>query len=138
MQGLLADVNVQGHLSYLRRLLVALDLWPVLAELNLWLATFAECQYAPEILDRDLWNRCQAEGRVLLTENRNHDDPDSLEATLRDSWQVGHLHVLTLANKTRFEHDRDYAQRIATDIAELLFGIALGEYRDLSRIYVPR
>jgi hypothetical protein len=46
--------------------------------------------------------------------------------------------VLTLANKGRFEHSPDYAKRVATDVAELLFGIAQGEYRDQPRIYVPR
>ncbi len=35
MHGLLADVNVQGHLPYLRRLLEALNLWPVIEALNL-------------------------------------------------------------------------------------------------------
>ena len=36
----LADVDVKGHLSYLRGLLDALDRWTVLAELNLRLVTF--------------------------------------------------------------------------------------------------
>jgi len=31
MRGLLADVNVERHVLYLRRLLEILDLWPVLA-----------------------------------------------------------------------------------------------------------
>ena len=31
MQGLLADVNVQGHLPYLHNLLEALELWTALA-----------------------------------------------------------------------------------------------------------
>ncbi|MCE9552539.1 MAG: hypothetical protein K8T91_04065 [Planctomycetes bacterium] len=134
----MADVNVQAHLTYLRHLLDSLELWPVLAELNLRFVTFAELQIVPDILDRPLWNRCQEEGWVLFTENRNQDDADSLEATLRDSWQIGHLPVLTLANKSRFEHNREYAQRVAADVAELLFGIAQGEYSDQSRIYVPQ
>jgi hypothetical protein len=88
--------------------------------------------------DRSVWNRCQQEGWVLLTENRNHDGPNSLQATLTDSWRIGHLPTLTLSNKVRLEHSREYAERVATDIAELLFGIAHGEYRDRDRIYVPR
>lgn len=91
MQGLLADVNVQAHLAYRRHLLIALDLWPVLAELNLRFATFADLQLSPEMLDRPLWNYCQTEGWVLFTENRNQDNADSLEATLTDSWHMGHL-----------------------------------------------
>ncbi len=51
---------------------------------------------------------------------------------------MGHLPVLTLANKTRFENNAAHAEQVATDVAELLFGIAQGDYRDQSRILVPR
>ncbi len=136
--GLLADVNVQGHLPYLRRLLEALDLWDVLAELHLRFATFRDLTLPRDLDDRSLWNRCQQDGWVLFTENRNHEDENSLQATLTDSWRVGHLPVFTLANKGKFEHSPAYARRVATDVAELLFGIAQGEYRDQPRIYVPR
>jgi hypothetical protein len=138
MRGLLADVNVQGHLGYLRHLLVALDLWPVLLKLCLEFATFADLDLPPDLHDRSLWNRCQLDGWVLLTENRNRDGEESLQATLTDSWELGHLPVLMLSNKLRFEHDPGYAGRVATDIAELLFGIALEQYRDQPRIWVPR
>jgi hypothetical protein len=136
MQGLLADVNVQGHLSYLRRLLEDLDFCPVLAELGLQFAAFRGLGLAMDLDDRELWNCCQQQGWVLFTENRNHDGSDSLQATLADSWRPGHLPVLTLANKSEFEHSREYAVSIATDIAELLFGIAQGEYHDRPRIDV--
>jgi hypothetical protein len=138
MRGLLADVNVQGHLGYLRRLLEVLGLWPVLAELQLAFSTFANLNLPRDLDDRALWNRCQQDTWVLFTENRNDDGPDSLQATLTDSWRPGHLPVLTLANKGRFERSRAYAERAAADVAELLFGIAQGEYRDQPRIYVPR
>jgi hypothetical protein len=137
MRGLLADVNVQGHLPYLRYLLEALDLWAVLAELNLQLVAFPDLRLPRDLDDRALWNFCQQEGWVLSTENRNHDGPDSLQATLMDSWQSGHLPVLTLSDKGKFEHKREYAERVATDIAELLFGIGHEQYRDRDRIYVP-
>lgn len=138
MHGLLFDVNVQGHLEYLRRLLVALDLWSVIDALNLRLVTFRELQLARNIRDRPLWEHCQRDGWVLFTENRNHDGPDSLQATLTDSWQMGCLPVLTLSDKGRFEQDRLYADRVAADVADLLFGIAQEQqYRDQPRIWVP-
>ena len=139
MQGLLADVNVEGHLPYLRGLLESRDLWFILVEFNLRLATFRDLQFPRNLDDRSLWNRCQQDGWVLFIENRNDDGPDSLHATLSDSWLIGHLPVLTLSNKRRFEHDPDYAARVADTVADLLFGIA-GEqqYRDQSRIFVPR
>jgi hypothetical protein len=138
MRGLLADVNVQGHLPYLRRLLEILDLWSILAEVHLEFATFTDLGLPRDLDDRFLWNRCQADGWVLFTENRNDDDENSLHATLADSWRMGHLPVLTLANKGRFDHSPWYAKRVATDVAELLFGIAQAEYRDQPRIFVPR
>lgn len=138
MRGLVTDVNIQGHLPYLRRLLLDLDLWPILAELQIEFRSFADLRIPPDLDDRSLWNRCQEDGWVLLTENRNNDGEDSLHATLADSWRTGQLPVLTLANKAKFEHSRHYAERIARDIAELLFGIKLEEYRDQRRIFVPR
>lgn len=138
MRGLLADVNVQGHSLYLRRLLEALDLWSVLAALHLEFATFSDLQLPRSLDDRSLWNFCQQNGWVLFTENRNEDDESSLQATLTDSWRRGCLPVLTLANKRRFENSTAYAQRVATDVAELLFGVVHEEYRDQPRIFVPR
>jgi hypothetical protein len=138
MRGLLADVNVQGHLPYLRQLMVNLDLWPVLAELKLELVTFPDLELSRHLDDRSLWKHCQEQGWALFTENRNHDGPDSLQATLMDCWRIGHLPVLTLANKSKFDHSTAYAERVATDVAELLFGIEHGEYRDQPRIFVPR
>jgi hypothetical protein len=126
MRGLLADVNVQGHMPYLQQLMENLGLWPVLAELKLELVTFRDLKLPPSLDDRSLWKHCQEEGWTLFTENRNHDGPDSLHATLMDSWRAGHLPVLTLANKGKFEHNREYAQRVATDVAELLFGDEYG------------
>ena len=137
MRGLLADVNVQGHLVHLRHLLMALDLWIILVESGLEFSTFSDLAIPRDLNDRELWLRCQQDGWVLFTENRNDDGPDSLESALSDSWWEGDLPVLTLSNKSRFEHSREYAERVAGDVAELLVGIAEGQYRDQPRIYVP-
>lgn len=138
MQGLLADINVQGHLAILQQRLTAQDLWKILEGLNLQLATFAEVHLARNINDRELWNFCQSEKWVLFTENRNHEDENSLSATIADSFETGQLPVITLANKRRFETDRDYADLIAREVADILFDIAVFEYQAPPRIYVPR
>ena len=88
--------------------------------------------------DRELWEFCQRNGWVLFTNNRNNDGPNSLQTTLAESWRVGNLPVLTLADRVKFDRDRAYGERVATDIADLLFGIREGEYRDLQRVFVPR
>ena len=138
MRGLLADVNVERHARYLNQLLEHLSLWSVLAEFHLELVTFRDVGLPRDLLDRPLWNRCQDDGWVLFTENRNRDDEDSLEATLADSWHVGNLPVLTLSSKSAFEGRARYREQVATDVAEVLFGVIQGEYLDQPRIYVPR
>jgi hypothetical protein len=137
MRGLLADVNVQRYALVVRQLLQALDIWPLLVEMGLAFATLRDFGLAVDLDDRALWTFCQREGWVLFTENRNDDGPNSLHATMTDMWTEGLLPVLTLANKGRFEHNRAYAERVAADVAELLFGIAEQQYRDRPRIYVP-
>lgn len=62
MLGLLADVNVQGHLEYLRCLLDALGLSSILVELNLRLVIFTDLQLPLDLGDRPLWNHCQKDG----------------------------------------------------------------------------
>ncbi len=137
MHGLLADVNVQGHLPYLRRLMEGQGLLEILTELGISLAIFPDLGLDRDIDDRTLWRFCQEKGWVLFTENRNHDDDDSLNAVIQDSWRDGHLPVLTLANKGRFENNETYATRVARDVAELLFVAFVDEIRNQPRIFVP-
>lgn len=138
MRGLLADVNVQGHLPYLLHLLESLGLAGLLGEIGLRLVTFGDLGLDRGLGDRPLWRFCQDEGWVLFTDDRNDDGRDSLRRTLDDSWTAGRLPVFTLSNKGRFERDRAYAERVAEDVATLMFGIVSeGGYRDRSRIYVP-
>jgi hypothetical protein len=137
MPGLLADVNVQGHLPYLVRLIDGIELLVILRDVGITFQTFPDCGLDPRIKDRKLWNHCQENGLVLFTDNRNHEDEDSLDATLQDSWHEGHLPVLTLANKGKFEHSELYATRVANDVANLLFSIFHENTRDQARIFVP-
>ena len=54
MRGLLVDVNVQGHLPYLRRLIEALDLRFLIAELELDFVTFPDLALPGDLDDRSL------------------------------------------------------------------------------------
>jgi len=140
MRGLLADVNVQRHAMVLLRGILersSIDLWDLLTETGLQFSTLAEAGLSNSIDDEALWTFCQEDGWVLFTDNRNSDGETSLEVTLRDRWRAGHLPVLTVSNKTMLEKNSEYAAQVALDVAELLFGIEDGEYRDRPRIYVP-
>src|SRR5436305_13673218 len=134
MPGLLADVNVQGHLPYLQRLLDGLGLLGMITELGLTLATFPDLGLDRGLDDRALWNYCQANGWVLFTDNRNHEYDNSLQATILDSWRDGCLPVITLANKGKFENSEEYATRVAEDVADILIGVFHEGLRDQPRI----
>jgi hypothetical protein len=53
-------------------------------------------------------------------------------------WEEGLLPVVTLASKEKFESVVEYAERVAADIADLLYDLKRGYHRDQPRIYVPR
>lgn len=62
--GILADVNIEGHVDYMMALVRAapwLDLWQ---ELGLIYATFADVGLDRGAPDDDIWQRCQDGGRV--------------------------------------------------------------------------
>lgn len=137
MPGLLADVNVQGHLPYLVRLINEIGVLDLLTDIGITFETFPDRGLQPHMKDRELWNYCQANQLVLFTDNRNHEDENSLNATIQDSWQEGQLPVLTLANKGRFENSAEYATRVANDVANLLFSMFHENVRNQLRIFVP-
>lgn len=137
MPGLLADVNVEGHLPYLVRLIEEIGVLDLLADIGITFETFRDRELDKGMNDRKLWHYCQMNELVLFTDNRNHNDEDSLDATLLDSWREGHLPVLTLANKGKFERSKAYATNVAIDVADLLFGIHHENIRNQPRIFVP-
>lgn len=138
MRGLLADANVEGHADRLYGVLEQMGLWYMLSPFKVQFAKLADLGLPPDIDDATLWSRCQENGWVLFTDNRNEDEETSLQSTLLRLWQPGDLPVVTLADKKKFELIAEYRERVAADIADVLFGILDGEYCDRARIYVPR
>lgn len=137
MPGLLADINVQGHLPRLIGLMNNIGVLQLLVDSRITFETFPDRGLDPGLKDRAVWSYCQQNELVLLTDNRNFDDEDSLAATIQDSWHVGLLPVLTLANKPKFEKSSEYAKQVASDVANLLFAIFLEGNRDQPRIWIP-
>lgn len=85
MPGLSADVNLHGHLPYLRRQMEAQGLRKILTQLDISLAIFPYLGLDRGTDDRTLWPFSQENGWILFTDNRNHKDENSLSATLQDS-----------------------------------------------------
>ena len=66
--------------------------------LHLQYCHFSDIGLAPDSLDSLVWKTCQNEELILLTDNRNEDTPDSLEATIRTLNSPVSLPVFTIAN----------------------------------------
>lgn len=135
MRGILADVNIDKHFRMLIGLLESesrIELW---SALNLDVLTFADLMLAPAISDRQLWVRCQKENLVLITVNRNHDGPDSLEPTIRDLNSPESLPVFTIGSGDRFQYEPAYRARCADRFLELLYEIE--NLQGTGRLYLP-
>ena len=105
MNGILPDVNFQGHFARLLFILQSADWSPEWNRLRLAVHTFRELGLDPQTRDRPVYELCQARGLILITGNRNHDGPDSLEAAIRDAGPSA-LPVLTLGTADEVLRDR--------------------------------
>ena len=135
MQRLLADHDVQGHVSRLMDICQQppwIDLW---RELECMLCTFEEFDLAVNATDLVIWKTCQDHDILLLTGNRNAEGPESLEMTIRQRNTSDYLPVLTLADPDRIQRDRQYAE----SIVERLFDILINPdaLRGTGRLYLP-
>lgn len=109
---LLADVNIEGHV---RRLVARMQAepWREFWEyLELSLMTFHDVGLAPTDPDSLVWQRCQERQLFLLTNNRNDDGPDSLEATIRTRNDPICLPVFTIGDADEILRSRDYAEEV--------------------------
>ncbi|HQU42883.1 MAG: hypothetical protein B7Z73_05310 [Planctomycetia bacterium 21-64-5] len=135
MTGILADVNIQGHVDLLMDL-VRSDEWIEFWQfLNLAYVTFGDVGLAEQASDADIWQLCQDQGYVLITSNRNQDSADSLEATIRARGSTDSLPVLTLADAERVRHDRQYAGRVVVSLIQTLLDV--DAVRGAGRLYLP-
>ena len=104
---ILVDHNMEGQAALLWESMVA-SRW--LALLPVRLITFAQVGLAIETSDREVWRLAQERSMLLLTDNRNMDDVDSLEQTIRDENTLASLPVLTIGSLDRIG-DREYRER---------------------------
>jgi hypothetical protein len=135
VQGILADVNVLGLVHYLAQLMQAgpwAEFWQAL---GLILRRFEDVGLAATASDLDVWQRCQAEGLILITDNRNADAADSLEAVIRQYNTPQSLPVFTIADLDKFRTSRDYAERVVAKLYEYLLDI--DAVRGSGRLYLP-
>lgn len=132
---LLADVNAVGHFEYLAALMQGaewIDFWN---DLELKLLTFDDIDLPPDANDLEVWQRCQAEELVLLTDNRNHESPDSLQAAILTLNTPDSIPVFTISDLKQFRARREYADRVVERFYEYL--MELDRYRGTGRLFLP-
>ena len=135
MKGLLADVNIQGHVDLLV-ILINAEPWRLFWEhLQLKYLHFSDVGLAPDAKDSLIWDTCQKEELILITENRNKDDPDSLEATIQARNNLTSLPVFTIANIPRMRASQQYADRVIDKLIDYL--LRIDTVRGTGRLYIP-
>ena len=118
MNGIPADFNSVGQAAYLVHIMQSeawADFWQAL---GLVLHQFGDVGLTGEATDLEIWQRCQAEQLILLTNNRNDDGPDSLEAVIRQHNTGDSLPVFTIENVGRLEMSRAYAEEVVESLYE--------------------
>ena len=73
---------------------------------------------------------------MLVTDNRNHDSADSLEAAIRKQNQSDSLPVFTISDISRFQTSRAYAEKVLEDFFDYLMRV--DEIRGTGRLYLPQ
>lgn len=128
---ILSDHDIEGHAHAIIGVLGA-EGWLDMVDLRL--TTFTDANLPFDSSDRAVWQFAQENGMILLTNNRNMDDEDSLEQTLRDENTPSSLPVITIANVGRLS-ERSYRERCAFQILEVV--LELDKNLGRSRIYIP-
>ena len=135
MKGLLADVNTRGPVDYLVQHMQAEPWAEFWTYLGLRLLHFEDVGLLPTSPDLEIWQRCQAEQLILITNNRNARSPDSLEETIRDHNRPDSLPVFTIADLDKFRTSRAYAERLLESLYDYLMRI--DTVRGTGRLYLP-
>jgi len=105
-----------------------------LALLEIPMLTFADVELPIDSSDRDVWRFVQENHLILLTGNRNNDDADSLQQTIRDENTPNSLPVITIGVVDRLE-ERAYREQCAERLVEIVLNVE--NYLGAGRIYIP-
>jgi hypothetical protein len=132
---LLADANIVGHVERLASLMQSPYWREIWNDLDIRLATFTDVGLVSSDPDAVVWRRCQHHQLLLVTSNRNADDPDSLEATIRTEGTPTSLPVFTLGDSEAVLRDHEYADRVAAKLFDYLW--RLDTLRGTGRLYLP-
>ena len=132
---LLADANIQGHVARLVARMQA-ESWRAFWEhLEVRYVTFTDLELDSADSDAVVWHRCQERAALLLTNNRNDDGPDSLEATIRVHNTPQSLPVFTIRDAESILASADYAEQVIDRLFRYL--LELDNIRGTGRLFLP-
>ena len=120
-QVILSDENCGKHAEIIFHALERLDYVDLL---GLVLKKFDEVGLAMDTDDETVWRFCQEKGYLLVTGNRSAKDGSvSLELTVRRLVTNMSLPVLTIGDLERVLADREYCERCAERMAEIIIDL---------------
>jgi hypothetical protein len=82
-----------------------------------------------------VWQRCQQERLFLLTNNRNDDGPDSLEATIRKFNTPESLPVFTFGDADKISRSQEYAEEVIESLLDQL--LRIDTLHGTGRLFLP-
>ena len=135
MRGIVADANVDGHVEWLVKRIIAGEWLEYGNHIGITLEVFENIGLVDRSPDQAVWRTCQREQLILITANRNRDGADSLEATIKSEGTDESFPVLTFSDADRVLRSNEYADRVIARLIEYLVDIDL--YRGTGRLYLP-
>ena len=136
MKGILADINVIGPVGSLVRQMQTPEWIGIWTSLNIEFKHFHDVGLSADSTDLEIWQTCQSEQLVLVTDNRNRDRDDSMEAAIRKHNQPDCLPVFTISNIGRFQTSREFAKKVLEDFFDYL--LRIDEVRGTGRLFLPQ
>ncbi len=127
----LSDHDIEGYAQLLWGTLASVG-WLELMRLEL--VTFRDIDLPINSSDREVWRFAQINGFILITNNRNMKDENSLKHTIREENQLGSLPVLTIGNVERLT-DLIYREQCVDALVEI--SLNLENHLGRGRIYIP-
>jgi hypothetical protein len=128
---ILVDHDIEGQVLILWGALAA-EGWLELCPLEL--VTFVQAGLPVDSSDRTVWRFAQVHGMLLLTHNRNMNDADSLEQTIREENTPTSLPVLTLGRAERLRENA-YRERCVVRLIEI--ALEIEQYLGTGRLFIP-
>jgi predicted nuclease of predicted toxin-antitoxin system len=128
---ILLDHNLEGHAKFL---LAGLRETGWDRYLSIDFVYMRHLNLPDDASDAIIWRVAQAHHLLLLTDNRNREDEDSLEAVIEREGTPESLPVLTVASIASLPIP-EYRQRSVHKLAEIVTYIE--NYLGIGRIYLP-